>query len=135
MKHKNDYTCIAFFKQGKPKKWKYVHKLDGFVRFLNQKHSGWKYLNVYDRRTGDYLKRFYPGNHIPGFLTLLLGVCFAFSLALAKPTKPLNSTFGEKAFRSSSYSMTFGNPTFINGFNNSATIPTLLEWKKEGLCL
>jgi hypothetical protein len=124
MKHKNDYSCIAFFENGKPKKWLYVHKLDGFVNFLNQKHQGWKYLNVYERRTGNFLKRFYPGNIVPGFLCLLLWVFTFFSPALSKPAIPLNSTFGKTTFSVNPYPMTFSKPTFINGFNNTATIPT-----------
>ena len=115
MQHKNDYSCIAFFETGKPKKWQYVHKLDGFVKFLNQKHQGWKYLNVYERRTGKYLKRFYPGNSVPGFLTFLIVTFSALVLAYSKPTIPLNSTFSKT---------TFSNPTFINGIYNRATILT-----------
>jgi hypothetical protein len=125
MAHKNDYSCIVFFQDGKPKKWNYVHKLDGFVKFLNQKHQGWKYLNVYERRSGSYLRRFYPGNLIPGFLTFLLVTFSAFLLTFSKPTKPLNSTFNKT---------TFSNLTFINGFNNSATIPTLSKEKKDVVC-
>ena len=125
MRHKNDYSCIAFFENDKPKKWQYVHKLDGFVNFLNQKHQGWKYLNVYERRTGNFLKRFYPGNIVPGFLCLLVFVCSFFSQALTSPALPLNSTFGKT---------TFSKPTFTNGFNNSATIPTLSKEKKDVVC-
>ena len=125
MSHKNDYSAIVFFEDGKPKKWKYVHKLDGFVKFLNQKHQGWKYLNVYDRRTGNYLKRFYPGNLVPGFLSFLLVTFSALVLAFAKPTKPLNSTFSKT---------TFSKLTFINGLVNSTTIPNLKPSKKEVLC-
>jgi hypothetical protein len=124
MKHKNDYSCIAFFESGKPKKWQYVHKLDGFVKFLNQKHQGWKYLNVYERRTGKYLKRFYPGNHIPPFLALIALIFSLSCLASTKQAKPLNSTFSKTTFSPSSYPMTFSKPTFINGFNNRATILT-----------
>ena len=69
MGHKNDYSVTAFFPSGKPKKWKFVHRLNDFAsNFLDKKHSDWKYFNVYDRRTGAYLKRFYKGNVIPDFL-------------------------------------------------------------------
>ena len=73
MPHKNDYSCIVFYKNGKPKKWGFVHGLNKFVSFLNEKYGGWEYLNVYERRTGKYLKRFYHGNIIPYFLCILPG--------------------------------------------------------------
>ena len=136
MKHKNDYSCIAFFDNGKPKKWQYVHKLDGFVKFLNEKHQGWKYLNVYERRTGNYLKRFYPGNHVPPFLVLITLILSLSCLAITKQAKPLNSTFSKTTFSVNPYPMktTFSKPTFINGFNNSATIPTLSNPKRNVVC-
>ena len=68
MAHKNDYTCIVFYRDAKPKKWRFVHGLKGFASFLSDKHSSWKYMNVYERRSGKYLKRFYKGNLIPDFL-------------------------------------------------------------------
>jgi hypothetical protein len=68
MGHKNDYSIIVFFPIGKPKKWGFVHRLDGFAEFLNKKHSDWLYMNVYDRRKKQYLKRFYKGNLVPDFL-------------------------------------------------------------------
>jgi hypothetical protein len=68
MKHKNDYSAIAFLSTGEVKKWKYVHQLKGFAQFLDQKHPDWMYMNVYDRRTGTYLKRILKGNPIPDFL-------------------------------------------------------------------
>jgi hypothetical protein len=71
MAHKNDYTCIVFYKDDKPKKWGFVHGLSQFIEFINEKHSGWIYINVYDRRTGKFLKRFYQGNVIPYFLTFI----------------------------------------------------------------
>ena len=79
MAHKNDYTCIVFYKDAPPKKWQFVHSLSKFVVFVNQKHQGWQYINVYDSRTSTYLKRFYPGNIIPYFLPLLiLAICLYF---------------------------------------------------------
>jgi hypothetical protein len=70
MASKNDYSITVFFESDRPKKWTYVHKLDGFAVFLNKKHSNWLYMNVYDRRKNQYLKRFYKGNLIPSFLDL-----------------------------------------------------------------
>jgi hypothetical protein len=106
MAHKNDYTCIVYFPEGRPKKWTYVHGLLGFAKFLDNKHPNWNYFNVYDRRNGQYLKRFYKGNFIPYFLPMLI-----FALGW-------------------SFFLTFNNPntslhlTFINGLNNTATIST-----------
>jgi hypothetical protein len=68
MTHKSDYSVIAYLSTGEVKKWAYVHKLNGFAKFLDEKHSSWKYMNVYERRTRKYLKRFYKGNEIPEFL-------------------------------------------------------------------
>ena len=102
MPHKNDYTCIFFYKDGKPKKWEFVHSLSKFVVFVNDKHPGWDYMNVYDRRTSKYLKRFYPNNIIPYFLSL-----FPIVLVLH-----FFLTFNNNPSRSS----------FTNDFNNTATI-------------
>jgi hypothetical protein len=68
MEHKNDYSVIAFLSDGQAKKWNYVHSLQGFAKFLDEKHPDWNYMNVYDRRKGQYLKRFYKGNIVPSFL-------------------------------------------------------------------
>jgi hypothetical protein len=68
MGHKNDYSVTVFLSSGEVKKWGFVHRLDGFVNFLNNKHSTWSYMNVYDRRKREYLKRFYKGNLVPDFI-------------------------------------------------------------------
>jgi len=57
MNHKNDYSIIVFFDDLPPKKWGFVHKLNGFAKFLDSKHSGWTYFNVYERRTKKFMKR------------------------------------------------------------------------------
>lgn len=107
MAHKNDYTCIVYFPGEQPKKWTYVHNLWGFSQFLNKSHSTWVYFNVYERRTARFLKRFYKGNLVPGFLALILLVGL----------NSLNSTFNKiPSF--------FASLTFINDFNNTATIWT-----------
>jgi len=67
-KHKNDYSVVVFLSTGEVKKWSYVGKLDGFAKFLDNKHSAWMYMNVYDRRTRGYLKRFYKGSKVPTYL-------------------------------------------------------------------
>ena len=58
---KNDYSVIAFFPDKSAKKWNYVHKLNGFINFLDLKFPLWDYVNVYDRRTRDYIKRIRKG--------------------------------------------------------------------------
>ena len=67
-KHKNDYSVVVFLSTGEVKKWSYVGKLKDFAEFLDKKHSDWKYMNVYDRRNREYLKRFYKGNSVPTYL-------------------------------------------------------------------
>ncbi len=125
------YECIAFFDNGTPKKWKYVRDLQSFGGFLNKSHSSWKYFNVYEKGTKQYLKRFYPGNSIPKVLSL-------FCLGLLTQKFTFNNTF--KTFIScTSYPVknTFALPftftaTFTNGFNNTATFPTLPATFKKG---
>ncbi len=68
MKHKNDYSVIVFFENITPKRWTFVHTIDSFVDLLNREHSGWEYMNVYERRTRKFLKRIYKGGLIPKFL-------------------------------------------------------------------
>jgi hypothetical protein len=66
LKNKNDYTVIVFFENSKkPKKWNYVHRLNGFSMFLSKSHPTWEYMNVYNRRTGDFMKRFVRGSFVP----------------------------------------------------------------------
>jgi len=113
MLHKNDYSCIVFYNETKPLKWRFVHNLLKFSVFLNQKHPGWKYINVYDRRTSKYLTRYYPGNIIPHFLALLIIVV----------SLPFFLTFNNTSRQS----------TFNNDFNNSVTISTF-NYKGGGSC-
>jgi len=128
-KHKNPmYACFAFFPNGEVKRWKYVTDLKSFGTFLNKSHSTWKYFNVYNKNTREYLKRFYPGTEIPKRLSVLafililtLTLKITFSKTVAPP--PIKFTFSKT---------TFGKTTFTNGFNNSATIPTSLS-RKEGV--
>ena len=98
MAHKNDYSIVAFLAdKTKPKSWTYVHNLQAFASFLDEKFPDWEYINVYERRTRKYLKRFYKGNSIPQFLPL-----FWLTFNLLSEVS-----------------------TFISGFNNPATIQSL----------
>jgi hypothetical protein len=118
------YACFAFFPDGSVKRWKYVTDLNSFGAFLAKSHPLWKYFNVYDKGTKGYLKRFYPGNLIPKVLSILLLVLtqkFTFAQTFISPSSvPYENTFNKTAFNET---------TFINGFNNSATIPTLQNGK------
>lgn len=127
MHKKKMYACFAFFPNGDVKRWKYVRNLKSFADFLTKDHSSWKYFNVYDKGTKQYIKRFYPGNVIPKVLGLLL------ILGLLQTQKfTFDKTFIHSL--SLSYEKTFSKTTFINGFNNSATIPTLLKEKRSVVC-
>lgn len=67
-KHKSNYSVIVFLEnEKKPKKWKFVHKLNVFSKFLDRDHPTWEYMNVYNRRTGEFIKRFYRSSPIPAF--------------------------------------------------------------------
>jgi hypothetical protein len=119
------YECTAFFPSGFPKKWKYITNLESFSRFLSRDHASWKYFNVYEKGTKQYLKRFYPGNAIPKVLGLVL--VLGISLLTQKFTSN-KTTFKERvAFlipMKNTSSETTSN-TYNNGFNNPATILTL----------
>jgi len=68
MAYKNDYSVVVFFLAGNTKKWTFVHNLRSFANFLDKSHTSWVYMNVYSRREGKYLRRYYPANQIPKFL-------------------------------------------------------------------
>ena len=121
------YACFAFFPDESVKKWKYVTDLQSFASFLNQKHAGWKYFNVYDKETKGYLKRFYPNNSVPKVLPLLL-------LVLLTQKFTFNKTTFTSSLNPNLENTTFSKTTFTNDFNYCATIPTPLACKKGVLC-
>lgn len=148
------YACFAFFPDGSVKKWKYVTNLTSFMLFLTKSHPAWKYFNVYEKGSKQFLKRFYPGNTVPKILgVLLLSFWFTYSNALsinkkqnANPPLSVKNTFGKTTFslnnvqqainplsvKNTFNKATFNETTFINGFNNSATIPTVFSPKEGG---
>jgi hypothetical protein len=128
MPRKKMYACFAFFPNGEVKRWKYVRDLKSFAVFLNKDHPLWKYFNVYDKGTRQYIKRFYPDNIIPKVLGLIL----ILGLSLLTQKFTFDKTFIQFSFLS--YEKTFRKTTFINGFNNSATIPTLIKEKRSVVC-
>ena len=63
--NKNDYSVIVFCENDKTVKVSYVHSCYSLAKWLdNSKYKDWKYFNVYVRRSGRFLKRFYKGNYI-----------------------------------------------------------------------
>lgn len=71
MARKNDYTVIVFGIDFLPYKMVYVHNLYKLSLWLQtSKFHNWHYMNVYNRRTGQYLTRFYKGNYIAPYPTL-----------------------------------------------------------------
>jgi len=58
---KNDYSVIVFSKDGEFRKYKYVHKERGIRDLWNwlvRRSFDVDYMNVYNRRSGEYLGRF-----------------------------------------------------------------------------
>ncbi|MCW3071118.1 MAG: hypothetical protein JWO44_1008 [Bacteroidetes bacterium] len=68
MAHKNDYSVVVFFPDFTPKKWQFVHRLNTMANHLNEKHPSWIYMNIYNRREGRFIKRFYKEDVIPEFV-------------------------------------------------------------------
>ena len=67
-KNDNDYSIIIFDKENNfIAKYKYSHTVFSFVRgFVTENFPKWYYVNVYVRRTGRFLKRYYRNdNFIP----------------------------------------------------------------------
>ena len=112
MVNRKMYACFVFFPNGEVKRWKYVTDLKSFEQFLSKTHPSWKYMNVYEKSTKQYLKRFYPGNIIPKILGLFLLVLSLYAMK-----------------------NTFSKTTFVYGFNNTATIRNAFKEEKGVLCL
>ncbi|WP_276360229.1 hypothetical protein [Daejeonella sp. H1SJ63] len=68
MQHKNDYSIIVFLPNKEVKKWAFVHQINKFEKFLSQKFPEWEYMNVYNRRSRDFLRRIKRGDSIPAFI-------------------------------------------------------------------
>lgn len=71
MPRKNDYSVIVFTQSNEYMcKSVYVHNLLNYSKWLSssKNYNDWYYFNVYDRRTGQFLKRFYRNEFIPPFL-------------------------------------------------------------------
>lgn len=66
-KRQNDYSVSVFGAHGFLAKYQYVGNLYKFGLFLDEKYPDWAYMNVYARRSGRYLKRYYRGDFIEAF--------------------------------------------------------------------
>jgi hypothetical protein len=124
------YACIVFMANGEVKRWKYVRDLKSFSNFLDKSHSGWKYFNVYEKGTKNYLKRFYKGNLVPKLLSLIL----LLGLNLLTQKFTFNNSFAFNQPYENTFNKTTFNLTFIYDFNNSATIQTAQNQKGGSAC-
>ena len=125
------YECQVFFPTDFPKKWKYVTDLASFTQFLSKSHSTWKYFNVYEKGTKNYLKRFYPNTAVPKTLALLL--LFGLGVLTQKFT-PSNTFTSCTLATFNPLGNTSSATTSNNDFNFCATIPTPLI-DKEAVCI
>lgn len=66
-KNKNDYSVSVFSDTGFLVKSQFVGNLYAFTKWLDSSlnYSNWSYINVYARRSGTYIGRFYKGSFIP----------------------------------------------------------------------
>lgn len=63
-KNKNDYSVVAFNGQYKVNFMRYVHNVYKYTLWLRNNGIEWTHINVYNRRTNEFIKRFYFGNYI-----------------------------------------------------------------------
>lgn len=65
-KKKNDYSIVIFFHDTNkmPVKMEFVHNIYAVVKWLNSSNNykDWKYINIYLRRSGEYLGRNYSNS-------------------------------------------------------------------------
>lgn len=68
-KNKNDYTITIWNGRNRLGKMVFVHNLYAASLWLSNSRTyvSWTYINVYARRSGRYLGRFYKGNFIPAY--------------------------------------------------------------------
>ena len=58
-KNRNDYSVTAYLGSKKVNSMKYVHNLISYVNWLDKNNLEWSVLNVYERRSGSFIRRFY----------------------------------------------------------------------------
>jgi len=66
-KNDNDYSVSVFSGTEFLVKMSFTHSPKDAEKWLNSsyKYKDWEYMNVYARRSGRFLGRFYKGNFIP----------------------------------------------------------------------
>lgn len=69
-KKQNDFSCEAYQGSRKVNHMKYVGNMKSYIEFLERKHITWSVINIYARRSGDFIKRHYKGNIIPTYKEL-----------------------------------------------------------------
>jgi len=63
-KNQNDYSCTVFLGSRKVNFMKYVGNCYTYASYLDSKNIKWSVMNVYNRRTGEFITRFYYGSYI-----------------------------------------------------------------------
>jgi len=69
-KNKNDYSFIVFDKDNNQIcKIEFVHNCYKSAQWLtdSKNYNQWHYANIYNRRSGTFMKRIYKGNFIESY--------------------------------------------------------------------
>ena len=64
-KKKNDFRCTAFQGSRQTNFMAYVHSIGTYVDFLSKQNVEWSVINIYNRRSGQFIKRLYKNDPIP----------------------------------------------------------------------
>lgn len=63
-KRKQDYSIVAYYGPKKVYNLNYVHNIRRVVEHLQRKNIKWSVLNIYARRSGEFIKREYCKNGV-----------------------------------------------------------------------
>jgi len=63
----NNYSCEAFQGSNRTNSMRYVHSITSYVKWLKDKGISWSVINVYNRRTSEFIRRYYKGDYIHSF--------------------------------------------------------------------
>ena len=61
-KNRNDYSVTAYCGSRKINSMKYVHNIISYTDWLAKNNLAWSVLNVYERRSGSFIRRFYKND-------------------------------------------------------------------------
>lgn len=64
-KNQSDFSCEAYQGSRKVNHMKFVGNIKSYIAFLERQQITWSVINIYARRTGDFIVRHYKGNQIP----------------------------------------------------------------------